>query len=50
MWMFGYLQIILRSPYESAPLTVLCRDLDAILDNFESHMVPEEHHRVLDHV
>lgn len=50
MRQFGYLQIILRPPYESAILGVCCRDLQEILDDFESNLVLYEYHRDPSHV
>lgn len=50
MRQFGYLYIIFRSPYENAPPGIIRGDLGAILDNFESHLIPKEYHRDPSHV
>lgn len=47
MHQFGYLQIIPRHPSESTSSTVHHIDLDVILENFKSHLVQEEFHKVL---
>lgn len=36
----------MRPRYESAPPNVCHKDLCAILDNFESHLIPDEYHIV----
>lgn len=52
MHQFKFLHIIQRPPYVSVPLCVSAsptdchRDLDVILDNFFSHLVPYEAHNV----
>ncbi|XP_058762964.1 uncharacterized protein LOC131636367 [Vicia villosa] len=50
MHQFGYLQIIPRPPHDSISSTVPRKYLQAILDNFESHLVLEEYHREPTHV
>lgn len=47
MCQFGYLLIILRHLLKYTHHTIWRRDLDAILDNFKSHLIPKEYHRVL---
>ncbi|CAL5194301.1 unnamed protein product [Lathyrus oleraceus] len=50
MRQFDYLHIIPRHPLEFA-LPIFCHiDLDAILDNFESHLILEEYYMVLSYV
>lgn len=48
MLQFDYMLTIPRAPYEVAPLGFRRRDLQAILDDFESHLVLEEYFRELD--
>lgn len=36
-----------ETSYESAPSTVYHKDLDAVLDDFESHHVSEEYRKIL---
>lgn len=50
MHQFGYLKIILRPPHEYAPPSVPRRDLQAILNDFESHLIPKEYPREPTHV
>lgn len=47
MRQFGFLQIIARPPYVSAPPIVHHKDLDSILDNFYNHLVPYKLHDML---
>lgn len=45
MCQFDYLHIISRPPHEFAPPDVHRRDLQAIFDDFKSHLVLEEYRR-----
>lgn len=40
---FGFLRIILRSPFVDAHISIVRRHLDDILADYESHLVPEKY-------
>lgn len=41
MWQFDYSQIILRHPILSTPPALTCRQMDAMCDDYDSHLVLE---------
>lgn len=43
MRQFGYVHIIMISPFVYAPNIIVCRHLDNILTNYESHLIPDEY-------
>ncbi|XP_050878282.1 uncharacterized protein LOC127082097 [Lathyrus oleraceus] len=47
MWQFGYTQTIPKHLVVSAPLALTRRQMDAMFDDYESHLVPEETHSTM---